>query len=119
MPTNTSRKKTAPEQTLTEAIENVPAVYRVPASKASLDQNRFKFQLPDEDKPRSIPKLQFLKPRIAVRIEGMKMSDALILLVEEYHPDLIDRLDGLDQLEGLMEAWQKASGISVGESKPS
>lgn len=107
------------EQTPSEALDGVPAVFRVPASKASLEQNRFRFQLPDEDRIRSIPKLKFLKPSLAVRIEDMPLQQAVIELFTVYEKDLLDRLDGIDQLESFVLAWAEASGIALGESKPS
>lgn len=107
------------EQTASEALDGVPAIYRLPASKASLEQNQFRFQLPDEDRVRSLPKFKFLKPHLAVRIEGMPVQQAVVELLGTYETDLLEKLDGLDQLEGLVEAWAAASGISLGESKPS
>jgi hypothetical protein len=107
------------EQTPSEALDGVPAVFKLPASKASLAQNRFRFQLPDEDHVRSIPKLKFLKPSVAVKIETMALQEAVIELFTMYEPDLLDRLDGLDQLEVFTQAWAEASGIALGESKPS
>lgn len=107
------------EQSASEALDGVPAVFMVPASKASLHQNQFRFQLPDEDRVRSIPKLKFLKPSLAVKIEAMGVQEAVIELFTIYEPDLLDRFDGLDQLEAFTEAWAAASGITLGESKPS
>lgn len=108
-----------PEQPVSEVLDGVPAIFRLPASKASLAQNQFRFQLPDEEHVRSIPKLQFLKPALAVRIEDMPIQQAVVELFTVYETDLLDRLEGLDQLEPLVDAWATASGISLGESKPS
>lgn len=108
------------EQTASEALDGVPAVFRLPASKKSLDQNQFKFTLPgDDDKVYSIPKLRFLKPSLAVRIESMRVNDAVVELLETFHPGLLEMLEDVDQLEALVLAWAKASGITLGESKPS
>ncbi|AZF97652.1 tail assembly chaperone [Arthrobacter phage Litotes] len=107
------------EQPVSEVLDNVPAVYRVPASKASLHQNQFRFQLPGEDNIRSIPKLKFLKPSIAIQVEGMPVQAALQLLFSLYQPGLIDEFDDMEQLEGVIKAWANASGVSLGESKPS
>src|SRR4029453_6580044 len=107
------------EQPISEVLDNVPAIFRVPASKASLHQNQFRFQLPGEDKIRSIPKLKFLKPSIAVQVEGMPVQQALQLLFSLYEPGLIDEFDDMEQLEGVIQAWANASGVSLGESKPS
>ncbi|QDH48917.1 tail assembly chaperone [Arthrobacter phage Gisselle] len=107
------------EQPISEILDDVPAVYRVPASKASLHQNQFRFQLPGEDHIRSIPKLKYLKPSIAIQVEGMPVQQALQLLFSLYQPGLIDEFDDMEQLEGVIQAWAKASGVSLGESKPS
>ncbi|ALY09794.1 tail assembly chaperone [Arthrobacter phage Preamble] len=107
------------EQPISEILDDVPAVYRVPSSKASLHQNQFRFQLPNEDHVRSIPKLKFLKPKIAIQVEGMPVQQALQLLFSLYQPGLIDEFEDMEQLEGVIQAWAKASGVSLGESKPS
>lgn len=111
--------ETAVEQSVSEVLDAVPAIFKLPASKASLAQNQFRFQLPDEEQVRSIPKLQYLKPSLAVQIESMPIQEAVVQLFTIYETDLLDRLEGLDQLESLTEAWAAASGISLGESKPS
>lgn len=107
------------EQTASEALDGVPAIFQLPASKASLEQNRFRFQLPGEDKIRSMPKFKYLSPKLAVTIEGMAIQTAVVELLGTYEPDLLDNLEGIDQLEALVEAWAAASGIALGESKPS
>jgi len=109
------------EQTATEALDGVPAIFQLPASKKSLAQNQFRFALP-WDEPgvvHSIPKLRFLKPSLAVKIESMRLQDAVTLLLDEFEPGLLDKLEDVEQLEALVVAWAKASGITVGESKPS
>lgn len=106
-------------QPISEVLDQVPAIYRVPASKASLAQNQFRFQLPNEDKIRSIPKLKYLKPKIAMQVEGMPVQQALQLLFSLYEPDLINEFDDMEQLEGVIQAWAAASGVSLGESQPS
>jgi len=108
------------EQTASEALDGVPAVFRLPASKKSLAQNQFRFVLPDEpDTVYSIPKLRFLRPSLAVKIESMRVNDAVVELLEEFQPGLLDKLDDVDQLEALVLGWAQASGITLGESKPS
>ncbi|ALY09795.1 tail assembly chaperone [Arthrobacter phage Preamble] len=102
------------EQPISEILDDVPAVYRVPSSKASLHQNQFRFQLPNEDHVRSIPKLKFLKPKIAIQVEGMPVQQALQLLFSLYQPGLIDEFEDMEQLEGVIQAWAKASGVSLG-----
>lgn len=99
--------------------EELPAVFRLPASKASQKQSQFRFTIPGEKKERHFPKFQYLKPAIALKIEGMPATEALLLLIDNYQPDLVDKLEGLDQMEALINAWQEASDITPGESQPS
>ncbi|ALY09970.1 tail assembly chaperone [Arthrobacter phage Pumancara] len=110
---------TEQDQPISEVLDGVPSVYRVPASKASLHQNQFRFQLPGEDRVRSIPKLKYLKPKIAIQVEGMPVQAALQLLFSLYEPGLIDEFEDMEQLEGVIKAWADASGVSLGESQPS
>lgn len=107
------------DQTAHEAFDDVPAVFRLPASKKSLDQNQFKFQLPGEDRVRSVPKLKFLRPSLAIRFQDMAIQDAVLELFGLFEPDVIEKLDDMDQFEQLMVGWAKASGITLGESLPS
>lgn len=107
------------EQTASEALDGVPAVYRLPASKKSLKQNQFEFLLPDDDTLYSIPKLKYLKPSLAVKIEDLPLQEAVILLFEEFHPGLFERFEDSEQFEHFTRAWALASGINLPESKPS
>lgn len=108
------------DQSATEALDDVPAVFHLPASKKSLAQNQFRFSLPsDPSKVLSIPKLRFLKPSLAVKIEEMPLQQAVLLLFEEFHKGLLEEFEDSDQLEAFTRAWAKASGINLGESKPS
>lgn len=107
------------EQTASEALDGVPAVYRLPASKKSLKQNQFEFQLVEGGPLYSIPKLKYVKPGLAVKLEDMPLQQAVVALFEEFQPGLLDEFEDGEQFEDFTRAWAKASGISLGESKPS
>lgn len=106
-------------QNASEALDGVPAIFRLPASKKSLAQNQFQFQLEEGGEVFSIPKLKFLKPSLAVEIEEMPLQKAVVHLFETFHPGLFDTFEDSDQLEAFTLAWARASGINLGESKPS
>jgi hypothetical protein len=113
-------------------------VFEVPASKASIDQNRFKFKLPGQKKTWSVPKLQFISSDLRLRMQEASIPLKRIIdeggqpapeqtlevqaiqreLFETYAPGLYKQLTD-DQIPALMQAWQEASGISLGESSPS
>lgn len=94
--------------------------FAVPASKASIKQNRFEFTLPsDRTTKYSMPKLQYLKPSVLNLLDGKEKNEIIVGLLEEYAPGVIDQLESLEQLTALYEAWAEASGISVGESSAS
>jgi hypothetical protein len=107
------------EQPIGEALDGVPAVYRLPASKKSLKQNQFEFQLVEDGPIYSIPKLKFVKPSLAVQIEDLPLQVAVVRLFDEFHPGLFESFEDADQLEGFTRAWATASGINIPESKPS
>lgn len=107
------------EQTASEALDGVPAIYRLPASKKSLAQNQFQFQLVEDGPVLSIPKLKYIKPSLAVKIEEMPLQQAVIALFDEFHPGLFDEFEDSEQFEEFTRAWAKASGITIPESKPS
>ena len=119
-------------------------VYKVPASKASYKQNQFEFEIDYErngktkTKKFTVPKMQYLSSDIRERMQrvgasiktaidtGAEPSPAEIAeassiqreLFDKYAPGLYE-LCSDDQIEAINEAWQEASGISVGESSPS
>lgn len=91
-------------------------VYEVPASKASVDQDQFKFKI--AGKQYAIKKAKFLTVGEAEALEssgsptevldffgrkGTKQGDAIRALEKE-------------QFEALVEAWKLDSGVGVGES---
>lgn len=110
--------------------------FQVPASKASIKQNLFEFTLPDDDKVYALPKMQYLDadlsadltvltPRIKDAQEGDGLgSDPALLadiaslqrrMIERYAPGVYGRMSG-DQVASLVNAWQEASSVTVGES---
>lgn len=94
--------------------------FAVPASKASIKQNRFEFTLPgDRTTKYSMPKLQYLKPSVLSLLDGKDKTDVVVGLLEEYAPGVLGQLESMEQLTALYEAWAEASGISVGESSAS
>lgn len=111
--------------------------FQVPASKASIEQNQFKFSLPSGESF-AVPLLQYvnagLRQRMAeVGVElkqiidaGGKPEPAQVVelqtiqreLLEKYAPGLYG-LCSEDQILAIQEAWQEASNITMGESSPS
>ena len=96
------------------------SVYEVPASKASIDQNLWSFKMPGDRKTYKVPKLQFMKPSLMREMDAtLNKIDRVYALLENYHPGLVDKFDGLDQVEAFYGAWAEASGLTVGESSAS
>lgn len=95
-------------------------VFQVPPSQASVKQNRFEFQLPGSKKTYSVPKLQFIKPALALQFSELTEVQVANLLFAEYIPDVFPLLEDATQLEALLGAWKEASeGVGVGESSAS
>lgn len=113
-------------------------VFQVPTSKASIDQNQFKFQLPGSRKTYTLPKMQYISSDLRERMQsaGTRLKTVIDAggtpdpesaaemgkiqreLFEKYAPGLYELVTD-DQIEAIQEAWQEASGISLGESSPS
>jgi hypothetical protein len=111
-------------------------VFQVPESKAN--DNLFEFSIPGSEKVWALPKLQYLRASQAEELTGVtakirrvgaekakkdpalvgEISDIQRKIVEQYCPGLYDLVTN-DQLGALMEAWQEASTVSLGESSPS
>ena len=91
-------------------------VYEVPKGKASVKQNRFEFRMPGKTKVYSVPKLQYLKPSLALKLDGLSEIDAARLLFAEYLPEAFDQFEDGEQLQDFMAAWTDASGVGLGES---
>lgn len=122
--------------------------FQVPAPKASYKQNRFEFTLPDFDDEGdavpgtevtySVPKMQYINSDIRQRMLDVSMPLKRMIdegkqpepeqaaevtriqreLFEKYAPGVYARVSD-DQLNALLQAWQEASSISVGESSAS
>lgn len=92
-------------------------VFQVPASKASVKQNRFEFAL--DGTTYSVPKLKFLKPHLVAGLEGQTKLGAMLQLLEEYHPGVSSKIEDAEQMTALYEAWAAASGVDLGESSAS
>jgi hypothetical protein len=94
-------------------------VYKVPESKKSIGQNQFEFELPD-GMVVAIPKAKFLTAgqieQLATSKEDLKVTDILDLLGQTDDAKAAVRQLDIEQLMGLMQAWQEDSGIALGES---
>lgn len=92
-------------------------VYQVPASKASIKQNKFEFKVGTTT--HSLPKFKFLPLSVIETIEGSDESVTAYLSIfgEKGTPvgDAIRSLD-TDQFTNLIKAWRDDSGIEPGES---
>lgn len=111
--------------------------FEVPASKASIKQNQFTFKLPSGEKF-TLPKMQFISSDLRERMQraslpikaaidagdqadpAAQVEAAMIQreLFEKYAPGLYELVSD-DQIQAIQQAWQEASGISLGESSPS
>lgn len=110
-------------------------VYEVPASKASIKQNRFEFRVPGSRKTHSVPKVQYIKPSALRRLNELaaqvpdgedpspQISQAIyteqMALFEHYVPGFEDMFEDSMQIGELFNAWQAESNISLGESSAS
>jgi hypothetical protein len=97
-------------------------VYEVPASKKSVRQNQFSFKIPGKTTTYHVPKAKFLPvgviERMSTKSDEISISDILGLFGDGAAADAVRTLDQ-DQLKFLTEAWQKDSGLTVGESSAS
>lgn len=119
--------------------------FQVPVSKASFEQNQFKFELPVPDgkgklrnKVFTLPKMQYISSDIRARLQqssveikrcidaneepglDVQLEAASIQreLFEKYAPNLYSYVTD-DQIRAIQEAWQEASAVNLGESSPS
>lgn len=96
-------------------------VYQVPASKASIKQNQFRFQVPGDKRTYSLPKMQFLP--VGVVSEASKLAEPTLFdfLTFFGNGPAAKAVKGLDkdQLSHLTDAWMKDSGVKLGESSAS
>jgi hypothetical protein len=112
------------------------ATFEVPASKASVKQNRFEFKIPGEKKTYSLPLLQYLTNglkdplvevmrRVAPLVENgngdipqedaLKLDAATKTIFETLAPGAYGSMDG-EQVKAVIEAWTAASNTTVGKS---
>jgi hypothetical protein len=91
-------------------------MYTLPKAKARpKNEPRFEVQGPDGT-VFDLPLLQYLPPKIALRLSGTDTAAAgMLLLFTEYAPKLLDQIEDNSQLTALFEAWQVESGITAGE----
>ena len=95
------------------------SAYIVPPSAASEPENRFEFTMPDGN-TYDVPKLGYLRPELAMRIvTTSEIEGAQILFSEFLPPGVFAMFEDTKQLEGLVNAWKEASGVSLGESEAS
>lgn len=96
--------------------------FQVPESKRSIRQNQFEFKVPGDRKTYRIPKAKYMTmgqvETLATKGENVQITDILEILGQGEAREAVRTLDQ-EQLEALMEAWQEASGLSVGESSAS
>lgn len=93
--------------------------FSVPESKRSIAQNRFEFEVAGTTY--DIPQLKYLPVESMESFEGADPTPIRGLLAacdNDGAKNAIRKLDG-EQLEALMNAWQEASGVKVGESSAS
>ena len=96
--------------------------YEVPESKRSLKQNQFLFKVPGNTKQFTVVKAKFLPVGLIETLSGNDKAVSIKDLLELFGGgEASEAVRGLDseQLNDLMGAWQKDSGISVGESSAS
>lgn len=95
--------------------------FKVPESKRSSKQNQFEFELPD-GKTYYIPKAKYMKTGDVETLASMgkqvKITDLLHLFGDGPASIAVRELD-VEQLQGLMTAWQEDSGLELGESSAS
>lgn len=87
--------------------------YQIPESAGLNPANRFEFEF--EGETFSVPKVKFLRPAVVRRLETLTQQQVIFFLLDEFAPDLVDRLDDMGQVEDLYRAWASASGIDLGE----
>ncbi|ROP78328.1 hypothetical protein EDF18_0974 [Frigoribacterium sp. PhB107] len=92
-------------------------VFQVPASKASINQNRFQFNLPGNRKKNlSVPLLKFAAPVVVKKLTGITKLEAVEIIIEHYHPGLFAEFEDQEQVLAWYDQWTEESGITVGES---
>lgn len=98
--------------------------FTVPESKRSLHQNQFEFQVPGDDTIHRVPKLKHFPlsqiEKLSKGGAGVTIADLLDMFAEG-GTGAVDAVRTLDteQLQELTKAWQRDSGLTVGESSAS
>ena len=96
--------------------------YQVPESKRSIDQNKFEFNVPGDDRTYKVPKVKYLPLGSMEKLQGqvadVTLTDILDLFDDEDAQAAVRRLD-TEQLQALTAAWQQDSGVDLGESSAS
>ena len=88
-------------------------MFKVPASKKSIKQNRFEFEL--DGRQYDIPLLKFAPVAAAELLEqGKQIAALMMMLNDDSAAEAVRSLDG-DQFGALMDAWAEASGVDAGE----
>lgn len=90
--------------------------FEVPESKASIDQDQFKFKI--AGKMYSIKKAKYLTVGEAESLESPASSTVVVDLFGRKGTKQGDAVRSLDkdQFSALVEAWKLDSGVGVGES---
>lgn len=108
--------------------------FQVPESGSLLPENQFRFRLPGSDQVHAIPKIQFLPAsfqhrmaKLAPEIQRVErggtpsvgslaqLSGVYLDVLEDLVPGITDQLSQ-DQVQKLVQGWQAASNVTVGES---
>jgi len=96
--------------------------YQVPASKRSIDQNKFEFTVPDDDTVYKVTAVKYLPLGSVEELQGnagdITLTDILDLFGDADAQAAVRTLD-TEQLQALTEAWQQDSGVQMGESSAS
>lgn len=93
--------------------------FEVPASKASIGQDKFKFSIDGNDY--SIKRAKFLSVGEAEALESPESVTVMLDLFGKKGTKAGDAVRGLDsdQFQALVDAWQKDSDVTLGESEAS
>lgn len=91
--------------------------FQVPASKRSIAQNRFEFEV--GGKTYSIPLMKFVPAGVMEQFENEKNITGLMMLADSDEQRDAMRLLEQEQIEALLSAWAEASDVSLGESSAS
>ena len=91
------------------------ATFTVPASKRSIAQNQFAFNLEEGGPSYSLPLLRYLPVGVVAELEALAqpgLADVLRLFGDTEALTAVKTLDA-EQMGALMTAWQDASGVTL------